>query len=175
MRLSEHGREWLPALGLGVWPDREPPKFWTMDDFMNLAEGEKPRTLMYQVLRVTTSLERRDGARDIMLGLGTIVQILTRDSGEDFLKRATLNISAPIKDPSFTCFPFYVPLFEVKTITNASAASIDQWMCGASLYIRESKEDNGILFVSRGPVKELLRSLGATPIDNGESEWEVSV
>src|SRR5262249_21250619 len=31
-RVSENGREWLPSMGLGSWPHREPPHGWTQEE-----------------------------------------------------------------------------------------------------------------------------------------------
>src|SRR5580692_7449682 len=32
-KMSANGRAWLPVTGLGVWPDRDPPRLWTANDF----------------------------------------------------------------------------------------------------------------------------------------------
>ena len=172
-KLAANGREWLPSLGLGVWPDREPPRFWSMEDFKNLTPGEKPRTLMDQVFRVTAPMGARLGACSILLGLGTLVQIFTRDTSEVFLERTKSVLLPPIKDPSYTCFPFYVPLLEAKSIASCSSADLDQWICGASLYVRESKQDNGILIVSKDPLKDVLHALGSRLRPGSEDEWEI--
>jgi hypothetical protein len=175
MRLSSHGREWLPRLGLGVWPDRQPPTIWTKEDFRNLAPGEKPRTLMDQVFRITKSHEARVDAADTMLGLGAIVQVFTRDSGEEYLKKARALLLPPIKDPSYTCFPFYIPLLELKSMTGAASEKVESWFCGASVYMRESVEDKGVLLASSQPFDAVLRSLGGQPEQGTEPAWKVSV
>lgn len=173
IRFSDHGREWLPKLGLGVWPDRPPPTIWSKEDFRNLAPGEKPRTLMEQVFRITKSDEAKENAADTMLGLGTIVQILTRDSTEVFLRKAREVLLPPIKDPSYVCFPFYIPLLEQKSIAGATLEKLESWLSGASLYIRESVEDVGILIMSGETLVPFLKSLGGRLQQGDESVWQV--
>jgi len=172
-KLAQHGREWLPMLGLGVWPDREPPRFWTMEDFKDLTPGEKPRTLMDQVFRISAPTEARLNARDVLLGLGTIVQIITPETTEVFLRRARSVLLPPITDPSYTCFPFYVPLLEAKSIVSARMEEIENRLCGASVYVRESKQDNGVLIVSRDPLRGVLDRLKMYP--SGDLHYKLEI
>jgi hypothetical protein len=44
-------------------------------------------------------------------------------------------------------------------VENATADEMDAWTCGASLYLRESVEDNGLFLLRRGDVAPLLRDL----------------
>ena len=159
-RLSKHGREWIPALGLGVWPDRGPPTVWTKEDFENLGFGDMPRTLMYQVFRVTTGPEARENARNVMLGAGTVIQMMTSAGSEALLQAGREVLLPPIQDPAFTSFPFYMPLLEGKSFAGAKAEQLDRWLCGATVYVRESAEDQAILIASREPLRPVLESLG---------------
>jgi hypothetical protein len=172
---AKHAAKWIPEVGLGVWPDREPPAVWTKEEFMNVAPGEKLRPMMYQVLRITTSQEARQQARDLMLKYGPALEIMTSDDSDTFLKKTTALLLPPIKDPSYTCFPFYVPLLEVKSLIGASPEQLEAWFCGASLYIRESFEDKGILIVSREPFGPILEKLGGRFEQKPEPHWEIPV
>lgn len=170
--VSSHGRQWMPKLGLGVWPDRPAPTFWTKEDFEKLGPGEKPRTLMYQVMQITKSEDARREACDLMHGRGSTIQILTPDSGDMILDKARQVLLPPIKDPSFTCFPFYIPLLDRKSLETASADQLEHWSCGASVYIRESVEDSGILLLSRHVLRPILERMGGTTADDG-SAWHI--
>ncbi len=170
-RIGDHGREWIPQVGLGVWPDRPAPTMWTMDDFKELGVGEKPRELMYQVLRVTTTPAARESAQNVMLGLGAVLQILVPDSNDLFLARSGKFLLAGIQDAAYTCFPFYVPLVQISTLTNATASELNLWMCGCSIYIRESPEDMGILIASRQPLNPLLEKLSGKLQSEPEPVW----
>jgi hypothetical protein len=143
-----------------VWPDREPPTVWTKEDFENLDFGEQPRTLMYQVLRVTTGVEAREDARNTMLGIGAVTQLMTTGGTEALLKAGIETLLPPIQDPAFTAFPYYMPLLEAKSLEGAKTAQLDKWLCGAAVYLRESVEDQAILIASREPLAGLLESLG---------------
>ena len=172
-RLSSHGKEWIPAMGLGVWPDREPPHAWTMAELRDLVPSDKLRPLMDIALHVTRS-EQSDSARDIMLGLGTVLQFVVPPSrGEEFLAAAKRLLLPPIKDPSYTSFPFYVPLFEAKSVTGATEAQLESWLCGANACIRESPEDQGILIFAKAPMQEILNQAGAVK-STGHDAWRVS-
>jgi hypothetical protein len=161
-RLAAHGREWRPTLGLGVWPNRAPPTLWTRKDFENLGPGEAPRKIMYQVFRITGP-DAGGAAREEMLGLGTLLQLMFEGSFELLLERMGLVLLAPIKEPAYTCFPFYVPLLDVDAVAGASAELLERWCGGAQIYVRESAEDVGILLVSQISVRSILQSLGVLP------------
>jgi len=171
--LTKFGREWIPQLGLGVWPDREPPKGWTQEDFSELGMGERVRTLMFQVIRVSTTPEARDKARDIMFGIGAVMLALVPGTVDEYLDRARNYLLPPIKDSSFTCFPFYVPLLEGKSLQDVHADTLTAWMCGASVYIRESAEDNGVLIVSREPLSALLPKIGGQLDSDPSAGWMI--
>jgi hypothetical protein len=170
---AKHAREWIPEVGLGVWPDREPPAVWTKEEFMNIAPGEKLRPMMYQVLRITTSQAERQQARDLMLKYGPALEIMTSDDSDAFLRKATDLLLPPIKDLSYTCFPFYVPLLEIKSLAGASPEQLEACFCGASVYIRESFEDKGILLASKRPLTGVLQHLGGRYEKSPEPYWEI--
>jgi hypothetical protein len=174
-RLSDNGREWIPAMGLGVWPGREPPTLWTKEEFEALDVGEMPRTLMYQVFRVTTEQPARHAARDRMFGLGTVLEILTRDDSEPFLEKTRAVLLPPITDKSFNCFSFYIPLFEAQTFKESTAEQLDEWFCGAAAYIRESPEDEGVLVAARDSLQDVFRSLGGELASGSEPTWSFPV
>lgn len=157
---AQHAREWIPEVGLGVWPDRDPPAAWTPEEFMNAGPLGKLRPLFYQVLRITTSPKARQQARDLMVKYGPALEIMTSDDSDTFLEKARSLLLPPISDPSYTCYPFYVPLLEVKSLTSASPEQLAAWFCGASLYLRESFEDKGILIASAAPLTDIFARAG---------------
>jgi len=159
-RLSSHGREWLPALGLGVWPNRPAPTLWTREDFENLGPGEAPRTIMFQVFRITAP-GAAPAAREQMLGLGTVLQMMFYDSPGSSMASMREVLLKPIQDRAYTCFPFYVPLLDVDAVSGASAEHLDEWCGGAQVYVRESAEDCGILLLSKLPLRPVVPGLNA--------------
>lgn len=171
-RLSGHGRLWMPMMGLGVWPDRKPPTTWTLEELQDLAPGEKVRPLMDIVLRVTGSPEARNQARDVMLGLGTVIHLISAIDGEELLAATGKLLLPAIQDPSLTAFPFYMPLLEAKTAVEASVSQFDAWSCGIDAYIRESPEDSGILILARS-LEQTLLQIGAVHSTAEPNGWEV--
>jgi hypothetical protein len=172
-RVSAHGREWMPSMGLGVWPDRDAPHGWTNDELQSLVPGETLRPMMDIVLRVGVQNKGND-ARDVMLGLGTVLQFVVSDP-DQFLRAARALLWPPIKDPSYTAFPFYVPLFELRAVSGASESDLEKWLCGARAVIRESPEDSGILIVSDESLDAALRQAGAAPVEGSTDDWAVRV
>jgi hypothetical protein len=158
-RLQDNGAAWRPETGLGVWSHEPPPHFYTGDEFENLDVGEQPRTLMNYLFRVAGDA---DHARRTMLGLGTLLQTMSID-GKAFVAGATERLKAPITDVSFTAFPFYIPLLRGDWITGATSAQLDEWTCGADLYIRESREDRGVLILAREPLQPIIEAAFITP------------
>ena len=170
---SQRARDWIPEVGLGVWPDREPPASPTPEQFMRLTAGEKLRPPMYQVLRITASPKAKSEAFGAMVRFGPALQIMTPDDGETYLEKATASLLPPIEDAAYTCYPFYIPLLERKGIASATAAQLEAWFCGAALYIRESFEDQGILIASCRSLAPALERLGGQ-LEPGETpKWHI--
>jgi len=165
--LSSHGREWIPLTGLGVWPDREPPRLLNWKDLVFKLPGMAPRTLMYNLYRISTGDTARRQARGLMAGRGLVLQVMGPGSPEQFFDKGREVLLPPIQEPTFRSFPYYVPLLERKT---AGQAGLEQWLCGAVVYLRESPEDDGVVIVSRRPLAGVLEKIGAR---RGPKGWSV--
>ncbi len=157
--LAKYAPEWIPDVGLGIWPDREPPAAHTQDEFLKLQLGQKFRKLTYPVLRITETPKAKSEATRLMVPFGPLLVILTADI-DTFLEKASAVLLAPIQDPSFTSYPFNVPLLEAKSIASATGAQLEAWMCGAEVYIRQSFEDKGMLILSRRVLTPMLKQFG---------------
>jgi hypothetical protein len=166
---STHAREWMPATGLGVWPDREPPRLWTKEDFFDLEPGQLPKPIMYKVFRVKPCTD----APELMAGSGTVLHIMIQDGPEGFFKRAMDLLLPPIQQRAFRGFRFYIPLLERKSVEGAKPEQLESWFCGASAYIRESIEDKGILIASRQPLSPILEELGGKFEKEPERAWKM--
>jgi len=172
-RLTEHAREWQPISGLGIWPDREPPTSLTLADIVKLLPGQRPRIDKYKLCRISASGKAREQAWTGLLGTGAVLVILTSDDTAAFLKKTKDALLPPIGDESFRHSSFYVPLVECKSFDSARPEQLESWFCSASLYLRESTEDGGLLIASREPLRPILESLGARLTDGSHPEWQV--
>jgi len=170
-RLSAHGREWMPNVGLGVWPDRAAPCMYQPDDFLSLGIGERPRRIMYQLFHVTADIETRYRALQVMLGTGAVTALLTSESRDLLISRGREVFLPNITDVSFISFDYYIPLLETGTIGVATKSQMDVWCCGASVYIRESPEDRGIVITSGIPLQPFLQALGGELRTAPERGW----
>src|SRR5579884_1417616 len=71
--VRKHGAQWIPETGLGVWPDREPPRLWSAEDFHELDPGQKIRPMMYTVFHVSGGTEASEHALSTLAGSGTLI------------------------------------------------------------------------------------------------------
>jgi hypothetical protein len=155
---AEHAAELMPEVGLGVWPDRKPPATWTVEEFQKTVPGAKPRPLMNQVFCVTNPVAAKK-ARASFYQIGCLVEFLTPFPTATLLQRTLDQFVSGIKDPSTSCYPFYIPLLEAKTVATADEAALQQWLCGAKLYWRQSFEDQGTIIAYRGSLRSLFQQL----------------
>ena len=161
--ISPNGRDWMPRPGLGVWPARRPPAMWTKEDFENLEPGRPPQGAVFPTFRISAPGEARERARATIYGTGAVLEVLTRDSGDVLVERGTQLLLPTIQEPAYRSFPFYLPLLDAAALANVPYDKLQAWLCGASVYLRESIDDGGLLLVSLPPVRPVLESLGITP------------
>jgi hypothetical protein len=162
-KLSTNGRKWMPRLGLGVWPDRDPPSLWTPEEFQNLSPGEMIRPLMHQVFQSMAPIPGRHDCRNAFFGIGSGLTVLVKEGDTGFVQRTTSILRPRITEPSFQAFEFYIPLLEARSLAATDAATTDEWLPGVQCYVRESCEDGGILIVSRVPLEKTLQDNGLKP------------
>ena len=154
--IMRHAVEFNPVLGLGVWPDRPPPRLWSGEDFSNLGTNEKPPSLMYQILRVTANSPVRENARSLMVHTGAVIEMMISEGGQSFLESTRGLLLPSITSASLRHFPLYIPLLEGKSFgDDASRASLS----AVSVYMRESPEDQGTLIYSKEPLDPILSEL----------------
>lgn len=171
---ADHGREWLPEVGLGVWPDRDPPALFTREEFENWIPGSRMREILCEVFRISASSAQRNKARDAMLRFGPVVEILTPNTTAEFLGKTKPVYLAFIESRAHRCFPYYIPLLEGKTVENMTADQLSHWCPGVSVYVRESVQDHGILIASAMPFCEVLEDVGGKPQKGSEGQvWSV--
>ena len=173
-RLADHAGEWKPKLCLGVWPDRPGPTRWTREELEELAVGEEPRRMMYTALYLSGPARAREGACDVMLGLGAIVRIMRMGGNGSYLAKIREVLKPIVQQKPFSNFPNFMPLFDSKSMSGFSPDQLDKWLCGAAVYIRESPEDNGIIIASSRPLDATFERLGGRFEQQPSAQWLVS-
>lgn len=168
--LSKNAPKWAPKTGLGVWANRESPSFWKPEEFMTVEPGKRPRPLMNKVFHLTGpgAVEQ---ARDLLFGFGSLLEIVVSGSVDAYLQSATARLRPTILEEAFQNFPFYLPLLDAASIETTAPKQQDDLLCGASGYIRESREDQGILILSQGPLEPVFTNLGGRLETGPEPEW----
>ena len=168
--LSRNAPKWQPKAGLGVWLNREPPSFWKPEEFMSLEPNQRPRPLMHKVFHLTGP-GAGDQARDLIFGFGSLLEIVLSGGVEAYLQRTTERLRAAIVEEAFQNFPFYFPLLDAASLEAANREHKDDLICGASAYIRESRQDQAILILLQRSLEPVLTSLGGRLESGPVSEW----
>lgn len=163
---SSHVQQWRPESGLGVWPDREPPRLWKTTDLFRMARGEKI-PLMYRVFRITAGPAAGADALATMAGTGLTMALVHSVPVEALLKQYKDTFLPRLTEPTFRIFPFYVPLLDLKSIRDRKAQELTGWLGSARLYLRESPQDSGLLVVTTLEMQPLISAAGARQNDRG--------
>ena len=173
-RFTRNALQWRPKMGLGVWPDREPPRYYKREDFEELMPGESLNPMLYKVFRVTAAGARQP-ACEAMLGLGTVLAVAIPPDGGSVLNNAKRILGQSIEPGSIPSFPFYIPLLECKSLKSADTQGIKTWLCGSSLYVRESVEDQAILIAASQSVLPILKTMDASYQSGPDVRWRIAV
>lgn len=142
--VADNSRRWFSILGLGVWPNRPPPTVWKKEDFLDADPDVGIRPLMDTVLRIPSQKLRAE-ARAAMAGTGILLQVLLPGREEDLLERARRLFLPSIQERILRGKRFFFPLLERRTLEGASSQQLQDWYCGATVYMRESREDTALL------------------------------
>ncbi|HEX3437412.1 MAG TPA: hypothetical protein VHT24_11650 [Pseudacidobacterium sp.] len=159
-KIAANGRLWVPDVGLGVWPDQEPPRMWS-DEEMTEREHDAPlRPFMHTVIHISADESGCMHAWQTMAGTGSVIQLLLEKSPDEFHEEAKANLLPTIEDETFHGFSIYFPLLSVRSISGREASELERWLGSAAVYLRESPEDAGILLLSRIDPAGALRETG---------------
>lgn len=170
-RLSQHMPKWRPRSGLGVWPARQAPRLPTKEDFETMATAGRGTQFRFTVVRVTAEPDARIEALRVMGDLGNVLLVAGRSDSEDYLAKTKQVLTERITEQAYLGAAFYVPLLDWASVEGAQTDELEQWLAGASLYVRESLEDNGVIVVSAEPLAGALESLGFEREAGNELTW----
>lgn len=164
--LHARRREWRTELGLGIWPNRQPPQSWSEERMVDAAAdvfaGAEPELPAHPLLRIRARRDDSLAAAELMHGYGVAIEIFSRlpvdqldaDYRELLLPRITLR--------RFQHQQFYSPMLD-------RTGFLQVWpdkdghdvLAGAEVYLRDSAEDGGLLLLSRMPLQDLLEEVAA--------------
>jgi hypothetical protein len=162
-RFAAHARKWSPSMGLGIFPNGEPPRTWTLKDFEKLEPGDQLRPMCHKVFRVG-AVKESDAAWNLMFGRGVTLWIYAPEIEIMLLQMRHLFLPG-IEERIFRRYPFFVTLLDRRGLELASAEELDRWSCGLIAYVRESAEDHSVLIASRLPLLKIIESAGFVTSD----------
>jgi hypothetical protein len=156
--ISKNGSRWMPGPGLGVWPDREPPKPINEDDFKNLVPGQPMRVANHLVMRIGAPEEsvRLEVIKE-MAGTGALLQVLVNEEwGTTQRKEMSRHLEAGMTAEVFCGYPMYFPLLDAQSLTKMDSNDFEKCLPGILMYLREDVTENAVLIVSRIPFEKLF-------------------
>jgi hypothetical protein len=148
----------LGDYGLGYFPHLPPPTTWTKEEFQELFPPAKLRPLFNDVMKVRSDERAIQTIQNLFLGSGAYAQAFCSQP-DSFYRLATATFKPLIADKMMRMFRYYAPQLQRNAVEGASMDAMEQWSCGARLYLRESNEDGGLLVLRRGETEPLLRDL----------------
>jgi hypothetical protein len=162
--LSRNGPRWMPGLAMGVWPDREPPRTLTKEDFTHRLPGQKLPVLAYEARKILTKDEAiRLEVEEQMVGSGALLEMIVPEGwGRSEGRQVEEWLKNRIVDDSYRNYPSYVPLLEAKTLGHLSPQAREACLAGIDLYLREDLTDHSILIISRTSFEETLEMIMET-------------
>lgn len=160
--LNDHVQLFAPQKGLGIWPDREPPQGWSQEALSDAAasyySGEEMLLPSHKMLRLGTPEASREEAVNLMRGLGLVAEMFHETSFAQIAERSRQQYLPGIRERRFQRARFYWPLLDRATLQAVQrAAQLDDWLCGATVCVRESSEDAGYLVLTRVPIDSILQ------------------
>jgi hypothetical protein len=158
--LSKNGPRWLPSPGVGVWPDKDPPRSMTARDLEALIPGEKMAEFSHQVLRLNTRDDQmRVEAIETLLGTGPVLFMLVSEAWTAARRSISAWLERGITEESFRGHPFYVPLLDGDSLKTLTSVQLSTCLDGVTLYLREDVAERAILIIWRTPLSVRLEDV----------------
>jgi hypothetical protein len=158
--LSKHGADWMPEIGVSVWPHKPPPALWTQKEFQEFVPGEIPRPPISMVFRLNGPAEKRKNVAALMGGRGAVIHIWLQGSPQDFYRREEEYFREFITDPLHLAFPFFFPLLDFEALRSIPDELAGRLLGPVKVYARESMEDKGLLILSADTLASIFSGLG---------------
>ena len=150
---EENIGHWLPSIGMGVWPLREPPRRLSQADAMDCAAamltGDEPSRSTNYLSYVSAGEQPAAHALDATAGTGLLFSLFSEEPFAMVAARTKRVFLPAIRDTTLQNCRFYMPLIDKASLPAATPALLETWMCGGHTYVRESAEDGGLLILSR--------------------------
>ena len=152
--LNDHLSSWWPVIGCGVWPDREPPRAWTeerlSDSAAALFTGDEVPLMNHKLFRLSVETAQRPLAAETIQGFGGLLELFSAAETPEWEKRLRERYLPTITEKRFRNEKFYVPLIDRASLAaTRTASALDASLAGASVCLRESAEDKGVLLLWR--------------------------
>ena len=155
--LSRNGALWMPSPGVGVWPDKAPPRSMSVRDFELLAPGEEMVPVSHQLLRLNARDEAmRVDALNALSGTGAMLWMLVPEDWNAARQRVSSWLEKRMTEESFRGHPFYAPLLDADSLVAMSAHELTACLDGVALYCREDLAERAMLVISPRPLRMLF-------------------
>jgi len=159
-QVSGHGAAWMPVVGVGVWPHKEPPHVWTVEEFKEFVPGVMPRPPIFMVFRLTGRPDQRSNVVPLMAGRGVLIYAGIEGDPERFYSQCNEYFRTFITEPLHLAYPFFFPLIDGATLPAIIDSLAERLLGPVRYYVRESGEDGGIGIWSQSELEPVMEELG---------------
>lgn len=159
--------DWRPQQGLMVMPHKPGPRMPDRNDF----EAIDPRLIhkhgvggvmdLPEFIFHITAEDARENCYKLMQGHGALSMMLTTLKREVLHQKWNESFKKKVTDRSFRNMPLFIPIFGTESFLKASDDEISSWFDFFSLYIGESKEEQGVVIVSSEDIDNLIEQISA--------------
>ncbi|HEX3436269.1 MAG TPA: hypothetical protein VHT24_05830 [Pseudacidobacterium sp.] len=156
--ISKNASRWTPGLGLGVWPDREPPQPLSKEDFFNTPPGQNIRQASFYVMSINNEEQAvRLEVINEMAGTGALlVTMMGENITPDHRTSISKRLEAYMTAETFRGYPMYFPLLDEKSLIKMRIEDFDAFLPECMVYFREDVLEKAVLIVSRIPLQKLF-------------------
>ena len=181
---SKHARAWSPTMGFAFDPTGPAPRPLEMSDLMDVTYGTPPKIFTRSAIYVSSVRETMP-AYSLLAGRGLSTLLLFPLGGvadastfaNAFISKSCEVLQPLMHDGSFQNYDFYFPLLSSKSLENLDAASLNSWLGGTELYLREGLEEKELFLLARFDLAPIFEAMGMRRLSTGNEPlpWELPI
>ena len=152
--VSPNAKAWLPALGMGVRPHKDPPRMAGMEDMDDFDPAAPFPFFSHPLCRITRE-SKKDHCWDTMIGYGAMVTMLSKLGTAPLAAGMKGNLLPLVKEPLFQVYEEYWPLLDPEAMQLARP-ELEKHLGAVQMYFRECAESKTVMLLSVEPLDAFL-------------------
>ena len=152
--VSPNARAWLPAMGMGVRPHKDPPRMAGMEDADDFDPAAPFPFFSHPLCRITRET-KKDHCWDTMIGYGSLVVMLSPSLSAPLAAEMKAGLLPMVKEPLFQVYDEYWLLLDPDAMAMAEA-DLATRLGGVQMYFRECADSRAAMLLSVEPLDAFL-------------------